>query len=123
MENKDLVNKNFVNARKEVEDLLGINLTLIELFELRKDIEFTTNIYLQDIKNFNIQDKEDPKLIRPDFEAALLFMNRNYGTQMYNELCEDYHKFDYWRTKLQIEAGFDYYTEYFKRVQEEMHFP
>jgi hypothetical protein len=121
---KKILNKNFANARKEVENLLGINLTLIELVELRKDVEFTSEVYVNDrIKFVKSVVGGDKYSIRPDFEAVLLFMNRNYGTQMYDDLYTDYHKFSYWKKELEIKAGYDYYPEYFKRVQEEMHFP
>ncbi len=121
---KRKVNENFAKARKEVENLLGIELTLIELVELRKDVEFTSDSYINDrIRFVKSVVGGDKFSIRPDFEAVLLFMNRNYGTQMYNDFIRDYHEFSYWKKELEIKAGFDYYPEYFKRVQEEMYFP
>jgi hypothetical protein len=42
---------------------------------------------------------------------------------MNNDFYWDYYNFNYWRKELEIKAGFDYYPEYFKRVQEEMHLP
>jgi hypothetical protein len=118
---KKLINKEFKEARKFVEKKLGIELTLIELVELRKNLEFTENMYVNDIIKFVKGIGGDKYSIHPGFEAALIFMNKNYGTQIYN--LEDKSNFNIQRYEAEKLLGFDYYPEYFKRVQEEMHFP
>ena len=109
------LNKCFNGAQKYVERTLGINLTLIELVELKKDVEFTYNLHNLDLEKRGYNELS----IIPDFEAALIFMNRNYGTQF------DYHggsyfKFDFDRTQFREEFGFDCYSIYFQRLQDEI---
>jgi hypothetical protein len=120
---KENLNTYFSEAREYVEDMLGIKLELDELFELRKDVEFTYNLYINDIKKFVKGNPElDDYVIRPGCEASVLFMNRNYGTQI-EDFYEGIGRLSFDRTELKMKLGFDYYPEYFKRVQEEMHFP
>lgn len=104
------INRNFAEARKFVEDKLGIELKLGELSELKQQIGFIVKLW-----NNKTND------IRPWAEASLIFMNRNYETQIYS--LRDNAKFNIKRYEWKKLMGFDYYPEYFKRVQEEMHLP
>ncbi len=117
---KDLLlnlNNNFEKAREFIESQLGIDLTLIELVELRRGVEFTTELYKKDTK----KEIENNCVINPPFDAAFIFMNKNYGTQIYN--LADNSNFNLNRFLLIKKFGLDYYPKYFKRVQEDMHFP
>jgi hypothetical protein len=122
---RECINEYFRIARSKIEYRLGIKLQLGELFELRKDIEFVDAIDSQDRKK--IRDKGlipgDKHSICPDDEAAIMFMNRNYGTQLKDLLHNNVKKYYNERDEAFHLAGYDYYKEYFKRVQEEMHFP
>lgn len=124
MEENDLsyINEYFVEAREQVKEILGLDLEFDELWELRKDVEFTYGLYVEDTKIFIKNGKDDKYSIRPGLEAAIIFMNRNYGTQI-EDLYVDSGRLNFDRTELEIKFGYDYYPHYFKRVQEEMHFP
>jgi hypothetical protein len=119
MEEENLldINQNFATARKFVESWLGINLTLIELVELKGYIKHTTNLY----EKYSLKETNNDYKITPHLEAGLMFMNENYGIQIRcmidksNMFIQRFEDFDM--------LGYDYYPEYFKRVQEEMHFP
>lgn len=117
------VNVNFKRAREFTEETLGINLTLIELVELRELVKYTQRVYFEDSKRF-LNDKlgGDKHSILPDIEAGLIFLNKNYGLQI-NLPKGDWERFEYNRIKTKMELGYDYYPEYFRRMQEEMHFP
>ncbi len=79
MEYKDSnsIEKNFFRARKFTEGKLGI-LSLIELVELKRLVKDTTNIYVNDKKDFLSKGNFGDKQIHPDYEATLIFMNKNY---------------------------------------------
>jgi hypothetical protein len=112
------VNSNFREAREFVKSWLGINLTLIELVELKGYVKHTTNLFTkyQLKEGFNGEYR-----IFPPYEAGLMFMNENYGIQVYH--IKDKARFNKLRNEIKYMLGYDYYPEYFKRVQEEMHFP
>jgi hypothetical protein len=95
-------------------------LQLGELVELRQDINFVHDFYFKDFERFKGITGGDNHTICPDDEAAIMFMNRNYGTQIYN-FVECIGKLSYDRWELINLMGFDYYQKYFKRIQEEMH--
>jgi len=115
------INRGFKEAKKFVEKRLGIGLTLIEMVELRKIVEFTNNIYFNDMIKYVKGIGGDEHSIIPDIEAALIFMNKNYGTQIYNII--NHSEFNLKRGEIKKLIKKDYYLEYFKRMQEEMHFP
>ncbi len=115
------LNHEFKRSKKFVEETLEIKLTNIELLELKKHVEFTQKIYLLDHKTF-LPGKigGDRKLIIPYIEAALIFMNKNYGTQI-NFPEGDYEKLNFNKTESKIKLGFNYYSQGFKKIQNEMH--
>jgi hypothetical protein len=117
MKNKNIINENFANAREQVEGWLGIKPTLIELVELKNIVKFTTETSEKDRRKNGF----DELTIDPVLEASYIFMNTNYGTQISSRLDADIFSSNKRRTKKLL--GFDYYPEYFKRVQESMHFP
>jgi hypothetical protein len=114
--NKKIINENFTNACEQVEAGLGIKLTLIELVELRNLVKFTTETFEKDCR----KNGTDELTINPFLESAYIFMNTNYGTQISSRLDADIFSGNKRRTKHLV--GYDYYPQYFKRVQEEMHF-
>ena len=120
IEEKLSANNNFKVARDFTEKFLGIKLTLIELVELKNYTEFTTELYKQDISHGKSKLKLD-HIFQPEFESALIFMNKNYGTQIYSVVDKSDFRCLQHDTKELL--GFDYYPEYFKRQQEEMHIP
>lgn len=116
IENIESISENFMRARKFVEkSILGFNLTNIELKELMNHVKHTTKIYIQDTR----KSLEKSHLFSPDYEAALIFLNKNYGTQIYG--IEDKAEFNVKREIGKKELGFDYYSEGFKKMQDEMH--
>lgn len=123
IENEEFLNSNFKIARKFVEKHLELNLTLIELVELKKIVGLTTKQFLDDEKNYgSVKDlKYYYSQINPDYEAGLIFMNKNYGTQIYN--LEDNINFEEFKFKTELGRGFNYCSYFFKKMQSEMHFP
>lgn len=113
-----LVNKNFQEARNFIEER-WLKLNNIELGELRKLVEYTTDIDIKDYKKFVKPKKWDDYQIHPDYEAALIFMNKNYGLQIY--CSEDKSNFNIQRMYDEELLGHDYYPEIFKNMQDEMH--
>lgn len=123
MEYKDFrkqVNESFIETKRFTEKGLGLKLSLIELVELRNLVEFTTKIYLEDKANF-VEGKcaNDEHQIIPEYESALIFMNKNYGTQILG--IEDHSDFDLNRRAWNKIAGFDYCSKKFQEMQNEMH--
>ncbi|MCK5624886.1 hypothetical protein KAI04_03525 [Candidatus Pacearchaeota archaeon] len=117
--NEESVSDNFKEARGFVKKWYDLNLTLIEQVELKKIVEHTTNIYINDKKEYG--KKYSKWQIRPSLEAMYIFMNKNYGTQItdYGSLYE----INYKRNQDMNEKGYDSFPEFFKKMQEEMHFP
>jgi hypothetical protein len=118
---KRILNKNFKRSREFIEETLEIKLTNIELLELRKLNEFCHNLYIRDCDLF-LPDGflEDKTSINPYLESALIFMNKNYGTQI-NYPEGDYEKLNYNKTKYGFEGDIDYYSCGFQKIQDEMH--
>jgi len=82
---EEKLNKYVEEARKFAERILGLELKFGELYELRQDVEFTIKTREESKK----AEANEDHLIDPAYEASLIFMNRNYETQIYSNLDLD----------------------------------
>jgi hypothetical protein len=58
--------------------------------------------------------------IHPEREAAWMFLNKNYGTQIYDSI-RDHGVLCLLRSLYKKDLGYDPFPEFFKKRQEEMH--
>lgn len=112
-----VANKSFKESKNYIKNYFGLDLSLIELIELKQCVEHASKIYLDDKTIY--EGKDTGFEINPYIEASWIFMNENYGAQIYN--LKDWNNFDWRRMIAEEELGFDYYAEGFKKMQDEMH--
>jgi hypothetical protein len=119
-EYQKFVNEEFKEAKGFVEASLGIELTLIELCELKNSVKYTSEIFFQDKIKFLQTKVTDRYQIHPEKEAGFIFMNKNYGVQDYNRGGEN-GRFFLDKIRLKKEFGYDVHSKFFKKMQDEMH--
>ncbi|MFA5953304.1 MAG: hypothetical protein WC812_01800 [Candidatus Pacearchaeota archaeon] len=104
----------FNKAKDHIKRLTGLELSLIELVELKKYV-------IQCIELSKLECNDEDVNIHPALEAGIIFLNKNYGTDIRS--TTEILNYLYKKEKLEISLGFDYYSEFFKREQEQRHLP
>jgi len=106
------INETFQKSLHFVKGLTGLELQLSEKIELKRYAKMCTEIYDNETSPWH--------QINPDVESALIFLNKNYGTQIRN--IGDFHKFNYQKNMDEKNLGFKY-SEFFGKIQEEYFLP
>lgn len=63
----------------------------------------------------------DRQTIHPNTESALIFLNKNYGTQISDSKNGDFERWGLKKSESIIKKGGDLYSLMFKKMQDEMH--
>jgi len=109
------VNREFCNAKKDLEKFLKFPITNIEAVELRRIIMHTVELSRIQYHNFQL----DKFTFSPEKEAIVIFLNTNYGLQIGNR--KDLIGFTITRNMDIKNFGYDPYLESFKDMQDKMH--
>ncbi len=118
---RESTNKNFGKAKNFVKEWYDLDLTLIEQSELRKIVEHTTKLYIEDKKRYVKKRRDEKYQINPSLEAMYIFMNKNYGAKIQD--YGDLYSFNLKRDNCIREIGYDMCSEEFKILQEKKYLP
>lgn len=132
----DKVRREYYKAVDFIKGMTGLELTLIEKVELKHLVEWTVRV--------NEATKDLWNDFSPNLEAAIKFLYDNYGFPVFSPLSEyeiEYYRmhpenlfprnliaaemlmYEKDRKMIKERTGFDWYAEYWKLRQEEMHMP
>lgn len=95
-----------------IDELTGLELSICEKTALR--------VILRDSINRDKEVKELMNHFYPPFEAVSLFLKKYYNLDI---TSDSYSCMARERLRLSNKSGCDFYKEYFKRLQEESHYP
>ena len=111
---------NINQAHEKLKFYWGLTLNLSEAIELRDLTKWTTEVYIRDKKNFSGKEYSEKYKTMPGLEAAMIFMNRNYGLQI-NSLDKLF-AWNILRGRDLEERKYDW-DDSFKKMQDDMHYP